>query len=72
MIYELYGSFDPQILRLSLTMTAQSLFKHVLTEGDKFILSWASPLHDQGGYAIAVNYGGSLLKISRHVGSDSV
>jgi oligosaccharide translocation protein RFT1 len=51
-------------------MTAQSLFKHVLTEGDKLILSWASPLQDQGGYAIAVNYGESVLKSSRHGGSD--
>jgi hypothetical protein len=41
-------------------MTAQSLFKHLLTEGDKFILSWVSPLEDQGGYAIAVNYGESI------------
>ncbi|KIM90067.1 hypothetical protein PILCRDRAFT_2299 [Piloderma croceum F 1598] len=63
LIYKLYGSFDPQILRLSLTMTAQSLFKHVLTEGDKLILSWASPLQDQGGYAIAVNYGSLVARI---------
>lgn len=48
---------DPSALRLSLTMTAQSVFKHVLTEGDKFMISWLSPLQDQGGYAIAVNYG---------------
>jgi hypothetical protein len=38
-------------------MTGQSVVKHVLTEGDKFILSWFSPLQDQGGYALAVNYG---------------
>lgn len=49
--------FDPEILRLSFTMTLQSVVKHVLTEGDKFVLSWFSPLQDQGGYAIAVNYG---------------
>lgn len=54
-------AFDPQILRLSLTMTLQSIFKHVLTEGDKFILSRLSPLQDQGGYAIAANYGGMYL-----------
>jgi len=51
-------------------MTGQSLFKHVLTEGDKLILSWASPLQDQGGYAIAVNYGESALRTFRHAGSD--
>ena len=48
---------DLQLFRLSATMTWQSLVKHVLTEGDKLILSWFSPLQDQGGYALAVNYG---------------
>lgn len=38
-------------------MTWQSVIKHVLTEGDKLILSSFSPLQDQGGYALAVNYG---------------
>lgn len=42
-------------------MTLQSLVKHFLTEGDKFILSWFSPLQDQGGYAIAVNYGMAIV-----------
>lgn len=40
-----------------MTMTSQSLVKHFLTEGDKFLVSYWSPLEDQGGYAIAVNYG---------------
>ena len=40
-------------------MSSQSLVKHLLTEGDKMILTWFSPLHDQGGYALAVNYGQS-------------
>ena len=42
-------------------MTFQSIFKQVLTEGDKLILTWLSPLQDQGGYAIAVNYGPSFI-----------
>jgi oligosaccharide translocation protein RFT1 len=48
-------------------MSSQSLVKHFLTEGDKMILTWFSPLHDQGGYALAVNYGqsSSLLGSSR-------
>ncbi|KAJ8087062.1 Oligosaccharide translocation protein rft1 [Marasmius tenuissimus] len=45
--------FDMEVLSLSMTMTSQSLVKHFLTEGDKFILSWFSPLEDQGGYAVA-------------------
>lgn len=48
---------DQDTLHISFTMTLQSLVKHVLTEGDKVVLSWFSPLRDQGGYAIAVNYG---------------
>lgn len=40
-----------------MSMSWQSVVKHFLTEGDKFFLSWFSPLQDQGGYAIAVNYG---------------
>ncbi|KAA1469674.1 Rft-1-domain-containing protein [Dentipellis sp. KUC8613] len=57
--------FDPELLRLSGAMTLQSVVKHFLTEGDKFLVSRLSPLADQGGYAIASNYGcptpGSLV-----------
>ncbi|KAF9482555.1 Rft-1-domain-containing protein [Pholiota conissans] len=55
--------FDSTALQLSLTLTLQSLVKHFLTEGDKLILSWFSPLSDQGGYAIAVNYGSLIARI---------
>ncbi|KAH7927704.1 Rft-1-domain-containing protein [Leucogyrophana mollusca] len=55
--------FDPTILQLSMTMTSQSVVKHFLTEGDKLIVSWWSPLQDQGGYAIAVNYGSLVARI---------
>ncbi|KAF5343598.1 hypothetical protein D9757_013689 [Collybiopsis confluens] len=55
--------FDRDVLALSTTMTSQSLVKHFLTEGDKFILSWFSPLQDQGGYALAVNYGSLIARI---------
>ncbi|KAJ3740191.1 Rft protein-domain-containing protein, partial [Lentinula detonsa] len=55
--------FDRDVLALSMTMTSQSLVKHFLTEGDKFILSWFSPLQDQGGYALAVNYGSLVARI---------
>ncbi|KAJ3877805.1 Rft protein-domain-containing protein [Lentinula edodes] len=55
--------FNHDVLALSMTMTSQSLVKHLLTEGDKFILSWFSPLQDQGGYALAVNYGSLIARI---------
>jgi oligosaccharide translocation protein RFT1 len=44
-------------------MTTQSVVKLLLTEGDKLIVSWFSPLQDQGGYAIAVNYGQQLFSL---------
>ena len=56
--------FEPDSLRLSLTITVQSIFKQILTEGDKLILTWLSPLHDQGGYALAVNYGTPPVTVS--------
>ncbi|KAI4522951.1 Rft-1-domain-containing protein [Schizophyllum commune Loenen D] len=49
--------------RLALAMTGQSLVKHVLTECDKLILAWVAPLTDQGGYAVAVNYGSLLARV---------
>jgi len=55
----LLSYIDQELLLLSLTMSSQSLVKHFLTEGDKMILTWFSPLQDQGGYALAVNYGQS-------------
>ncbi|TFY64605.1 hypothetical protein EVG20_g5887 [Dentipellis fragilis] len=55
--------FDPELLRLSGAMTLQSVVKHFLTEGDKFLVSRLSPLADQGGYAIASNYGSLVARI---------
>ncbi|KZS96744.1 Rft-1-domain-containing protein [Sistotremastrum niveocremeum HHB9708] len=55
--------FDPTLLGLSLAMTKQSLVKHVLTEGDKFMVSRFSPLSDQGGYALASNYGSLFARV---------
>jgi oligosaccharide translocation protein RFT1 len=52
--------FDGELLQLSGAMTAQSVVKHFLTEGDKLLVSRLSPLADQGGYAIASNYGAWL------------
>jgi len=45
------------ILKLSYALTKQSFFKQILTEGDKVIVSRISPIEDQGGYALALNYG---------------
>ncbi|KAJ1299262.1 hypothetical protein OPQ81_002699 [Rhizoctonia solani] len=55
--------FDSNSLRLALTMTGQSVFKHFLTEGDRIVISRVSPLEDQGGYAVASNYGSLVARI---------
>ncbi|KAJ6500598.1 Rft protein-domain-containing protein [Mycena sanguinolenta] len=57
------GALQDGIFRLSLTMTLQSVIKHFLTEGDKLVLGSFSPLKDQGGYALAVNYGSLIARI---------
>ncbi|CAK5280946.1 unnamed protein product [Mycena citricolor] len=54
---------DNEIFRVSLTMTSQSVIKHFLTEGDKLVLGYFSPLRDQGGYAVAVNYGSLIARM---------
>ncbi|KAL5637630.1 hypothetical protein ACGC1H_004145 [Rhizoctonia solani] len=56
-------AFDPTSLKLALTMTGQSVFKHFLTEGDRIVISRVSPLEDQGGYAVASNYGSLVARI---------
>ncbi|GJE98980.1 oligosaccharide translocation protein RFT1 [Phanerochaete sordida] len=55
--------FDTKLLHLSMAMTGQSVIKHFLTEGDKFLVSRLSPLADQGGYAVASNYGSLVARI---------
>ena len=55
--------FDAELLGLSVAMGGQSVIKHFLTEGDKFLVSRLSPLEDQGGYAVASNYGAFNLSL---------
>ncbi|KAG8908982.1 Oligosaccharide translocation protein rft1, partial [Tulasnella sp. 403] len=55
--------FDADLLQLSFAMTSQSLLKHLLTEGDKLVVSKVSSLEDQGGYAVASNYGSLVARI---------
>ncbi|KAF9186887.1 Oligosaccharide translocation protein rft1 [Haplosporangium sp. Z 11] len=49
--------FDMELLKLSKTLTAQSLLKHILTEGDKMLMTGFTEKADQGEYAFVVNYG---------------
>ncbi|KAI9476509.1 MAG: Rft protein-domain-containing protein [Benjaminiella poitrasii] len=54
-IYRKYW-FDKPLLHLGITMTKQSFLKHVLTEGDKMLISVLSSIQDRGVYAFVVNY----------------
>jgi oligosaccharide translocation protein RFT1 len=58
---------DSSILKLAYALTKQSFFKQVLTEGDKVIVSRISPIEDQGGYALALNYGELPTSLTRPV-----
>ncbi|CAG8710964.1 1986_t:CDS:2, partial [Acaulospora morrowiae] len=55
--------FDAQLFGLAKTFTKQSLLKHVLTEGDKMLITWLSNTSDQGIYAFVVNYGSLIVRI---------
>ncbi|KAI8991366.1 Rft protein-domain-containing protein [Mycotypha africana] len=54
---------DRPLLTLGVTMTLQSFLKHILTEGDKMLISVQSSSQDRGIYAFVVNYG-SLVEWS--------
>ncbi|KAG0322106.1 Oligosaccharide translocation protein rft1 [Dissophora globulifera] len=55
--------FDTELLKLSKTLTAQSLLKHILTEGDKMLMTGFTAEQDQGVYAFVVNYGSLVARI---------
>ncbi|GAC98597.1 nuclear division Rft1 protein [Pseudozyma hubeiensis SY62] len=55
--------FDTPTLSLCATMSSQGVLKHCLTEADKFAIAKYSSLEDQGGYALASNYGSLVARI---------
>lgn len=46
-----------------MALLGQSTIKHFLTEADRIVVAWASPLEDQGGYAVASNYASLVARI---------
>ncbi|KAG9327443.1 hypothetical protein KVV02_000392 [Mortierella alpina] len=58
-----YFFLDRDLLKLSQTLTIQSLLKHVLTEGDKMMMTSFSSEYDQGVYAFVLNYGSLIARI---------
>ncbi|KAF9149166.1 Oligosaccharide translocation protein rft1 [Linnemannia schmuckeri] len=55
--------FDKELLKLSKTLTSQSLLKHILTEGDKMMMAKFADETAQGVYAFVVNYGSLIARI---------
>ncbi|KAF7563219.1 hypothetical protein G7046_g910 [Stylonectria norvegica] len=55
--------FDQSTISLAGSMMAQSLVKHLLTQGDTFLVSILATPQVQGAYALANNYGGLLARL---------
>ncbi|KAK2800335.1 hypothetical protein FQN50_008151 [Emmonsiellopsis sp. PD_5] len=55
--------FSAPLLSLSANIYAQSVVKHILTQGDSMALAAFSSLEDQGMYALASNYGSLVARI---------
>lgn len=58
-----FSYFYRPTLQLASSMMAQSVVKHVLTQGDTFLVSVLSTPTAQGVYALANNYGGLLARL---------
>ncbi|ETS74957.1 hypothetical protein PFICI_13441 [Pestalotiopsis fici W106-1] len=57
------GYFYTPTLHLASSLTAQSVVKHILTQGDTFLVSILSSPQSQGVYALANNYGSLLARL---------
>ncbi|OTA98344.1 hypothetical protein M426DRAFT_77041 [Hypoxylon sp. CI-4A] len=57
------GYFFKPTLQLASSLTAQSFVKHILTQGDTFLVSVLSDPKSQGIYALANNYGSLLARL---------
>ncbi|KTW28744.1 glycolipid translocation protein [Pneumocystis jirovecii RU7] len=55
--------FHQPTLMLAITITSQSLFKYILTEGDRFLITWFMTDFEQGIYALVVNYGSLIARL---------
>ena len=51
------------LVKLSIILYSQSLFKQLLTSGDAYLVALLTTLSSQGAYALASNYGGLLPRI---------
>ncbi|KAL8657090.1 MAG: hypothetical protein Q9226_002265 [Calogaya cf. arnoldii] len=59
----LLDRFSLPRLNLAFTIYAQSIFKHLLTSGDSFLIAAFTSLESQGAYTLAANYGGLVARV---------
>lgn len=57
------GYFYKPTLTIAGSMMAQSVVKHILTQGDTLLISALSDITVQGSYAVANNYGGLIARL---------
>jgi oligosaccharide translocation protein RFT1 len=55
--------FDIGVLKLCVMFCLQSIFKHLLTDGDRIVLSAIVGAYDSGVYAMASAYGGMASRL---------
>ncbi len=56
-------NFNIATVRLSTYFSLQSIFKHMLTEGDRIVLTALVGTYDSGVYAMASSYGGMASRL---------
>lgn len=56
-------TFDSQVLWICTIFSLQSIFKHLLTDGDRIVLSAIAGAYDSGVYAMASAYGGIASRL---------
>ncbi|KEY68216.1 hypothetical protein S7711_04751 [Stachybotrys chartarum IBT 7711] len=59
----LWSYFDRPTISLATSMMAQGVVKHILTQGDTFLISLLASPQVQGVYALANNYGGLIARL---------
>lgn len=59
----IYSYFSKPLLSLGGSLMIQSMVKHVLTQGDTFLIASMATQTAQGIYALASNYGGLIARL---------
>ena len=63
LVRPVWNSLDGKTCYMTIIFTAQGFFKHLLTEGDRIVLTTLSGSYDQGVYAMGSAYGGIAARM---------